>query len=359
MSEFIINETIAKIKVIGVGGAGGNALDDMIRTGITKVDFIAANTDSQDLNDSKANVKLQLGEKLTKGLGAGADPEVGRQAAEEDKEKIKVLLEETDLLFITAGMGGGTGTGAAPTIATIAKDMGVLTIAVVTKPFKFEGPKRNKNAELGISELEAAVDTLVVIPNDKLFELPEKKITLKNAFVEANNILKIGIKGIADLITNQGFINLDFADVQTTVKDSGVAMLGFGYAEGEDRALAAAEKALSSPLLEKEIKGARKVLLNVTGGMDLGLNEANEIAKKITAAAGEETTEVIFGTVLDEEMSESIKITIVATGFAEAKATNNPRKINERKINERKIEKREIIDDYGSLDIPAFIRRKK
>ncbi|OQY10589.1 MAG: cell division protein FtsZ, partial [Fusobacteriia bacterium 4572_132] len=244
MSEFIINETIAKIKVIGVGGAGGNALDDMIRTGITNVDFIAANTDSQDLNDSKASIRLQLGEKLTKGLGAGANPEIGKQAAEEDKEKIKVLLDETDLLFITAGMGGGTGTGAAPIIAKIAKDMGVLTIAVVTRPFKFEGPKRNKNAELGISELEAAVDTLVVIPNDKLFELPEKKITLKNAFVEANNILKIGIKGIADLITNQGFINLDFADVQTTVKNSGVAMLGFGYAEGEDRALAATEKAL-------------------------------------------------------------------------------------------------------------------
>ncbi len=354
MSEFMINETIAKIKVIGVGGAGGNALDDMITTGITNVDFIAANTDSQDLNDSKANIKLQLGEKLTKGLGAGADPEVGRQAAEEDKEKIRVLLEETDLLFITAGMGGGTGTGAAPTIAKIAKDMGVLTIAVVTKPFKFEGPRRNKNAEVGISELEAAVDTLVVIPNDKLFELPEKKITLKNAFLEANNILKIGIKGIADLITNQGFINLDFADVETTVKNSGVAMLGFGYAEGEDRALAATEKALSSPLLEKEIKGARKILLNVTGGMDLGLNEANEIANKITEAAGEDTTEVIFGTVLDEEMNDSIKITIVATGFSESKNINNPRRVNERKK-----EKREIIDDYGSLDIPAFIRRKK
>lgn len=354
MSEFIINETIAKIKVIGVGGAGGNALDDMIRTGITNVDFIAANTDSQDLNDSKASIRLQLGEKLTKGLGAGANPEIGKQAAEEDKEKIKVLLDETDLLFITAGMGGGTGTGAAPIIAKIAKDMGVLTIAVVTRPFKFEGPKRNKNAELGISELEAAVDTLVVIPNDKLFELPEKKITLKNAFVEANNILKIGIKGIADLITNQGFINLDFADVQTTVKNSGVAMLGFGYAEGEDRALAATEKALSSPLLEREIKGARKVLLNVTGGMDLGLNEANEIANKITSAAGEDTTEVIFGTVLDEDMEDSIKITIVATGFEN---DINTKKINQK--NEKPRVKRELIDDYGSLDIPAFIRRKK
>lgn len=355
MSEFLVNENIAQIKVIGVGGAGGNAINDMIIGGINGVEFIVANTDSQDLVKSKAATKIQLGEKLTKGLGAGANPEIGRQAAEEDKEKIKTLLEGTDMLFITAGMGGGTGTGAAPVIAKIAKDMGILTVAVVTRPFTFEGPKRKRNSEVGISALRSGVDTLVVIPNDKLFELPNKKITLKNAFEEANNILRIGIKGIAELITTQGFINLDFADVRTIMTDSGVAMLGFGYAEGEDRALHAVEQALSSPLLEKAIFGARRVLLNVTGGSDIGLNEAHEIASKITQAAGEDTTEVIFGTVLEEEMENSIKITVIATDFVDEISTKAT--FGQLKSGSAKVEK--VKEDDTELDIPAFIRRRK
>ncbi|MGM0508599.1 MAG: cell division protein FtsZ [Fusobacteriota bacterium] len=376
MSELMVNETLAQIKVIGVGGAGGNALDDMIKTGITNIEFVATNTDSQDLNKSKANKKLQLGEKLTKGLGAGANPDIGRQAAEEDKEKIRALLEGTDMLFITAGMGGGTGTGASPVIAEIARDMEILTVAVVTKPFSFEGPKRKQNAEEGIKRLKETVDTLVVIPNNKLFEL-DKKITLKNAFVEANNILKIGIKGVADLITTQGFINLDFADVKTIMKDSGIAMLGFGYAEGEDKADIATQEALASPLLEKEIKGATKILLNITGGSDLGLLEANEIAEVITKAAGNNTTEVIFGTVMDEDMEDSIKITIVATNFKadvsdfDEKLEKNIKTKQNKKESGNKNEEVEVKkdakstkppkenDDYGSLDIPAFIRRRK
>ncbi|MEG0237294.1 cell division protein FtsZ, partial [Cetobacterium sp.] len=229
------NECEVKIKVIGAGGAGGNAINDMISAGVTGVEYIAANTDAQDLNNSLADIRVQLGEKLTRGLGAGADPEVGKQAAEEDVEKLRNLLEETDMLFITAGMGGGTGTGSAPVIAKIAKEMGVLTIGIVTRPFSFEGRKRKTNADLGLSNLEKHVDSLVIIPNDKLFELPEKTITLQNAFKEANNILKIGIKGIADLMIGRGLINLDFADIKATMQNSGVAVLGFGEGEGENR----------------------------------------------------------------------------------------------------------------------------
>ncbi len=357
MTGFMISESIATIKVIGVGGAGGNAINDMIENGITNVEFIAANTDAQDLAKSKAGLKIQLGEKLTKGLGAGANPNVGKSAAEEDREKIKSLLEGTDMLFITAGMGGGTGTGAAPVIAKIAKDAGILTIAVVTKPFSFEGPKRKKNAEEGIAAMKEGVDTLVVIPNDKLFELPDKKITLKNAFQEANNILKIGIKGIADLITQQGYINLDFADVKSIMTDAGMAMLGFGDGEGEGRAKHATEQALASPLLERSISGAKRVLLNVTGGPDLELSEANEIASMVTNAAGEGTTEVIFGTVIDEAMQNKIKITVIATDFLSSTEDEPQTKIS--KSPTAKQEKKKDTDDYGELDIPAFIRRRK
>ena len=352
MSEYFVNESVASIKVVGVGGAGGNAINDMIEGGILGVEFIVANTDSQDLLNSKAPTKLQLGEKLTKGLGAGANPEIGKQAAEEEKEKVRTLLEGTDLLFITAGMGGGTGTGGAPVIAGIAKDMGILTIAVVTKPFKFEGRKRTNNAEEGIEELKNSVDTLVVIPNEKLFELPDKKITLKNAFLEANNILRIGIKGIAELITTQGFMNLDFADVRTIMNDSGMAMLGFGEAAGEERAERAAEQALSSPLLEKSIKGARRILLNITGGEDMQLAEANKIAGIITDEAGD-ASEVIFGSVIDETMEEGIRITVIATDFEEK---------NEYDITRREpitTMYRERVVNEDELDIPSFIRRKK
>jgi cell division protein FtsZ len=363
MSEFNVSETIVKIKVVGVGGAGGNAINDMVESGISGVEFIAANTDAQDLTKSKASIKVQLGDRLTKGLGAGANPDVGKQAAEEDKEKIKELLEETDMLFITAGMGGGTGTGAAPVIAKIAKDMGILTIAVVTKPFSFEGEKRKVNAKSGTDYLRENVDTLVVIPNDKLFELPDKKITLKNAFEEANNILKTGIKGIAELVTMQGFINLDFADVRTIMSGSGIAMLGFGYAEGEERAKIATEQALSSPLLERSIEGAKRILLNVTGGPDLGLNEANEVATIINQRAGDGNTEVIFGTVLDENLENIVKITIIATDFDEVDEPILPSggaRLTRQKTNTEKAPASKRFVDYEEeLDLPPFIRRGK
>lgn len=369
MADFIIDDKIAKLKVIGVGGAGGNAINNMIDTGIDGVEFIAANTDSQDLNKSKAGLKIQLGEKLTKGLGAGANPDIGKKSVEEDKEMIEGLLEGSDMLFITAGMGGGTGTGAAPEIAKIAKAMGILTIAIVTKPFSFEGPKRRMNAERGINELGQSVDTLVVIPNEKLFDLPEKKITLMNAFEEANNILKIGIKGISELITIPGLINLDFADVKTIMRESGVAMLGFGEAEGEDRAVKATQKALSSPLLERSITGARRILLNVTGGKDLGLNECKTIADLVNATANagaskETVAEVIYGTVLDEAMHNTLKVTIIATDFIEEQRTHHEAKetasvSGEVTITKPKIEQPKIVEDYPPLDVPAFIRRRK
>ena len=291
----------ATIKVIGVGGAGGNAINDMIESGISGVDFVAANTDSQDLEISKASHKIHLGERATKGLGAGADPERAREAAEEAKEKIRHILEGTDMLFITAGMGGGTGTGAAPIIAELAKEIGILTVGIVTKPFSFEGPQRKKNAETGIENLRKHVDTLIAIPNDKLFELPNMNITLMNAFKEANNILRAGVKGISELITKQGYINLDFADIRAIMKDSGVAMLGFGEADGENRAVIATEQALNSPLLEKSIEGSRKILLNITGGLDLQLTEIQEISNTIIEKAGSGTANLIFGTVIDEE----------------------------------------------------------
>ncbi|BDU49604.1 cell division protein FtsZ [Haliovirga abyssi] len=365
MTEINVYENVAKIKVIGIGGAGGNAINNMIESGINGVEFIAANTDSQDLLKSKAEVKIQLGEKLTKGLGAGANPEVGKLAAEEDKEKIREHLEGTDLLFITAGMGGGTGTGAAPVIAEIAKELNILTVSIVTKPFRFEGLKRKRNSESGIMELENKVDTLVVIPNEKLLENTDRKVSIKNAFEGADDVLKIGIKGISELITTEGFINLDFADVRSTMSNSGIAMLGFGYAEGEDKARVAAEAALSSNLLERDIHGASKILLNITGGMDLTLNEASEIAQRVTEAAGERTTDVIFGTVIDESMEGSIKITVIATSFEDNKkeyieeidGINSEEKEPEERVIESK--KMSVNDEYKDLDIPAFIRRKK
>ena len=286
----------ATIKVIGVGGAGGNAINDMIESGISGVDFVAANTDSQDLEISKASHKIHLGERATKGLGAGADPERAREAAEEAKEKIRHILEGTDMLFITAGMGGGTGTGAAPIIAELAKEIGILTVGIVTKPFSFEGPQRKKNAETGIENLRKHVDTLIAIPNDKLFELPNMNITLMNAFKEANNILRAGVKGISELITKQGYINLDFADIRAIMKDSGVAMLGFGEADGENRAVIATEQALNSPLLEKSIEGSRKILLNITGGLDLQLTEIQEISNTITKTTIKTNTNTIYTT---------------------------------------------------------------
>lgn len=355
---------VARIKVIGVGGAGGNSVNQMIDSGINDkyIEILVANTDIQDLLKSKAKTKIQLGERITKGLGAGANPEIGKLSAEEDKDKIKAVLEGTDLLFITAGMGGGTGTGAAPVIAKVAKDLGILTVGIVTKPFSFEGQKRNKNSGTGLKDLADNVDTLVVVPNDKLFELPNKNISLINAFEEANNILKIGITGVADLITTQGFINLDFADVRTIMANSGLAMLGFGYAEGEGRVKKATEQALSSPLLERPIHGSKRILLNVTGGKDLGLKEANEIAMMITEAAGESTTEVIFGTVMDEKLENAIKITVIATDFTDNYNVSSKSEKEQIFVQRESEEERHSIatEEYeNSLDIPALIRRSK
>ena len=311
------SEAAARIIVVGVGGGGNNAVNRMIDEQIAGVEFIAVNTDKQALQLCKAPTLMQIGEKLTKGLGAGANPEVGRKAAEESAEDIKQMLQDTNMLFITAGMGGGTGTGAAPAIAEMAREMGILTIGITTKPFGFEGKKRQVNAEFGINELKRTVDTLVIIPNDKLFALPNKEITMLNAFEEANNVLKIGVKGITEVMTRQGYINLDFADVRTVMQDSGVAMLGFGEATGEGRAAAAAEMALSNPLLEKSIEGASRIILNITAGRDFQLAEAYKISDIVKEATGKTAEEVMFGAVVDDSMENVIRLTLVATDFNE------------------------------------------
>ncbi|MBS9776173.1 MAG: cell division protein FtsZ [Fusobacterium sp.] len=355
MSEGLKN--LVKIKVIGVGGGGGNAINDMVYSGVKGVEFIAANTDRQDLEKSLADIKLQIGEKLTRGLGAGADPYVGKEAAEEDKEKIEELLKGTDMLFITAGMGGGTGTGAAPVIAGIAKALGVLTVAVVTKPFSFEGKKRKNNADEGIKNLKENVDSLVVIPNDKLFDLPDKTITLQNAFKEANNILRIGIKAVVDLVMGQGFINLDFADIRATLLNSGIAVLGFGEGEGENRAMKAAEKALLSPLLEKSIQGADKILINLMTSADVGLQESQSVAEIIREAAGKTIDDVMFGVSINPDFTDRIEITIIANNFSDETEKSEPFiKVIEKKDEEVKEEgKKEEVDD---LDLPVWMRKK-
>ena len=305
----------AKLKVVGVGGAGGNAINDMIQSEINDVEFIAINTDQQDLDRSVAEKKVLLG----KGMGAGADPEKGRIAAKESEEKIKEVLEGTDMLFITAGMGGGTGTGASPIVAEIAKSMGILTVAVVTKPFEFEGALKKNNADAGIENLKEQVDTLIAIPNDKLFELPNVSITLMTAFKEANSVLRVGIKGISDLITKQGFVNLDFADVKAIMQDSGIAMLGFGEGSGDGKAKTATEQALNSPLLEKSIEGAQKVLLNITAGQDIGLHEIREVSETVSQKTGSVGATLIWGVILDPELEGTIKVSLIATDFKEVK----------------------------------------
>lgn len=356
-----MENNIVKIKVLGAGGAGGNAINDMISAGVSGVEFIAANTDAQDLGKSLADVRIQLGEKLTRGLGAGANPEIGKQSAEEDLEKLKQLLEDTDMLFITAGMGGGTGTGSSPVIAKIAKELGVLTVGIVTKPFGFEGGKRRTNAEKGIEELKEFVDSLVVIPNDKLFELPDKTITLQNAFKEANNILKIGIKGVADLMIGNGLINLDFADIKTTMQNSGIAVLGFGEGEGENRAIKATEKALMSPLLEKSISGASKILLNIAGSSDLTLMEAQSIANIVKDAAGKSADDVMFGVNLNEDLKDGIQVTIIANNFVDTVEKNEPFiNVAINKTEEQKEESKEAAEEKRiELDLPPWIRNSK
>ncbi|MDQ0270325.1 cell division protein FtsZ [Cytobacillus purgationiresistens] len=317
MLEFDTNlDSLATIKVIGVGGGGNNAVNRMIEHGVQGVEFIAVNTDAQALNLSKAEVKMQIGGKLTRGLGAGANPEVGKKAAEESKEQVEEALKGADMVFVTAGMGGGTGTGAAPVIAQIARDLGALTVGVVTRPFTFEGRKRSTQAAGGIASMKDAVDTLIVIPNDRLLEIVDKSTPMLEAFREADNVLRQGVQGISDLIATPGLINLDFADVKTIMSNKGSALMGIGLAAGENRAAEAAKKAISSPLLEKSIDGAQGVLMNITGGSNLSLYEVQEAAD-IVASASDQDVNMIFGSVINEELKDEIVVTVIATGFNE------------------------------------------
>ncbi|MBH0155796.1 MULTISPECIES: cell division protein FtsZ [Fictibacillus] len=324
MLEFDMNmDQLATIKVIGVGGGGSNAVNRMIEHGVQGVEFICVNTDAQALNLSKAPVKMQIGTKLTRGLGAGANPDIGKKAAEESREQIEEALSGADMVFVTAGMGGGTGTGAAPVVAEIAKDLGALTVGVVTRPFTFEGRKRSTQAVGGISVLKEKVDTLIVIPNDRLLEIVDKNTPMLEAFREADNVLRQGVQGISDLIAVPGLINLDFADVKTIMTERGSALMGIGVGTGENRAAEAAKKAISSPLLETSIDGAKGVLMNITGGANLSLYEVNEAADIVSSASDPEVN-MIFGSVINEELKDEILVTVIATGFDETeKMVNN------------------------------------
>ena len=309
-------DSVVNIKVIGVGGGGNNVVNRMVKTGTAGVEFIAVNTDKQALDKSSATVKIQIGEKLTNGQGAGSNPEVGRKSAEESRSQISKALEDVDMVFITAGMGGGTGTGAAPIVADIAKEMGVLTVGVVTKPFRFEGSRRMKQAEAGIAELRSKVDSLVIIPNERLKLATDQKITMLNAFEIADDVLQQAVQSISDLIKNTGFINLDFADVSAVMKDAGRAHMGVGRAAGKNKAEEAAKMAISSPLLETSIAGARGVLINITGSMDIGLEEVEQAATLVQEAVHPDALS-IFGATFDETLDDEIRVTVIATGFAE------------------------------------------
>ena len=359
---------VATIKVIGVGGAGNNAVNRMIDAGIKNVEFIAVNTDRQALNLSKANSKIQIGEKLTRGLGAGANPDIGSQAAEESKAEIAEVLKGADMVFVTAGMGGGTGTGAAPIVAATAKEMGILTIGVVTKPFTFEGKKRLAQAERGVASLKGKVDTLVVIPNDKLLQVIDRKTSMIEAFRMADDILRQGVQGISDLISVPGVINLDFADVRTIMLNQGMAHMGIGVASGENRAEDAAKQAIQSPLLETSIEGARGIIINITGGSDMGLHEANTAAELVQRSADPEAN-IIFGTVIDDSMGDEIQITVIATGFEKEEERRSAgsqyenivadawRKRNSSSISS--ISSSSSNESSGDLDIPTFLRKNK
>jgi cell division protein FtsZ len=358
---------MARIKVIGVGGSGGSALNRMIEAKLKGVHFLAINSDLQALKQSMSENTLQIGRDLTRGLGCGADPDKGRMSAEENKDEIYEELRDTDMVFITAGMGGGTGTGAAPVVAGIAKELGALTVAVVTKPFTFEGQRRMKLAEAGIEELKKNVDTLIVIPNDRLLQVVDKKTTLMDAFRVVDDVLRQGVKGITDLITQHGLINLDFADVKAIMQDSGTALMGIGSGTGESRAIEAARAAIDSPLLEISIDGARGILMNITGGPDLGMYEIDEAAKTITEAADSEAN-IIFGAVIDETMQGEVRITVVATNFEGRKGDSRmpSRESHENTsyigntINNlsNSSMSRPNSDKDDELEVPAFIRRK-
>jgi cell division protein FtsZ len=369
-------ENIACIRVAGIGGGGCNAVNRMIREGVTGVDFIAINTDNQALLLSDAPVRVRIGDKLTRGLGAGGDPEQGEKAATESMEDVYEVLEGSDMVFVTAGMGGGTGTGAAPIVAKIAREMGALTIGVVTRPFLFEGSHRTKSAEQGIEQLKEHVDTLIVIPNDRLLELTDKRVSLTESFQMADEVLRQGIQGISELITIPGLINLDFADVKTIMSEGGAALMAVGHGEGEDRARLAAEQAISSRLLDVTIDGARGILFNVTGGPDMSLYEVNQAAAIIRETAHPDAN-MIFGAVIDETMGDELRITVIATGFERTlsrrqlvqqqyahtatPATPPPARPQPRQAPVREERVKEPVQPKftpNNLDIPAFLRRR-
>ncbi|NEU29456.1 cell division protein FtsZ [bacterium LRH843] len=372
MLEFEMEmDQLAQIKVIGVGGGGNNAVNRMIESGLQGVEFITVNTDAQALHLSKAEAKLQLGGKLTRGLGAGANPEIGKKAAEESREQLEEMLKGADMVFITAGMGGGTGTGAAPVIAEVAKDLGALTVGVVTRPFTFEGRKRATQAAAGIAALKEKVDTLIVIPNDRLLEIVDKNTPMLEAFREADNVLRQGVQGISDLIAVPGLINLDFADVKTIMRDRGSALMGIGIATGENRAGEAAKKAISSPLLETSVDGAQGVLMNITGGSNLSLYEVHEAAEIVSAASDAEVN-MIFGSVINENLKDEIVVTVIATGFDDTEsktqrsaapgksAKSSAAPVHEEQPKESRFQQVPVSSEpTEALDIPTFLRNRR
>ncbi|SHI33733.1 cell division protein FtsZ [Propionispora hippei] len=348
MLEFDMDlERFAAIKVIGVGGGGNNAVNRMIMSGLQGVEFVSVNTDAQALLHAQAPYRIQIGEKLTKGLGAGANPEVGEKAAQESREDIIKALKGADMVFVTAGMGGGTGTGAAPVVAECAKEVGALTVGVVTRPFSFEGRRRQAQAERGIAKLKEKVDTLITIPNDRLMQVVDKRTPIMEAFRIADDVLRQGVQGISDLIAVPGLINLDFADVKTIMTETGSALMGIGISSGDNRAVVAAETAIKSPLLETSIEGARGVLLNITGGTNLGLHEVNAAAEIIASAADPEAN-IIFGAVIDEAFQDEVRVTVIATGFDPKPAKITPGKLETTTIEPFKA---------NNLEIPTWMRR--
>lgn len=357
---------VAQLKVIGLGGGGCNAINRMIRSSLQGVEFIAVNTDAQALYHSEATTKLNIGKATTRGLGAGGNPELGRQAAEESREEIKQTIEGADMIFLTCGLGGGTGTGSAPLVAEIAKEMGILTVGVVTKPFSFEGARRRTQAEEGMENLKSKVDTLITIPNDKLLSIIDKKTPLTDAFSIVDDVLRQAVQGIADIITVHGMINVDFADVRSVMSNAGSALMGIGYGAGENRAVEAAKAAIESPLLEMDIRGAKGILFNVTGGTDLSMFEVDEAARVITEAADADAN-IIFGAVINDSYTGEVKITVVATGFEEAKKTSFLRTHAGLGVSLQRLAKDVTSESQpqgkqpeveSEFDVPAFIRRK-
>jgi cell division protein FtsZ len=351
---------LAVLKVVGVGGGGTNAVNRMVDAGLTGVEFIAINTDAQALLMTDADVKIQIGSESTRGLGAGANPEVGRAAAQESKDELKEALKGADMVFVTAGEGGGTGTGGAPTVANLAREIGAITVGVVTRPFSFEGRKRAEQAEVGIRDLREEVDTLIVIENDRLLQVVEKETSIVEAFRMADDVLRQGVQGITDLITIPGLVNLDFADVRTIMRDAGSALMGIGVASGENRAAEAARSAVSSPLLEASIEGATGILLNITGGPDMGLFEVNEAAEVVTGAA-DQNANVIFGAVIDQGAKDEVRVTVIATGFGPERYRRRRREREAQPVEEGRERERPTTEDAFDvpedvLEVPSFLR---